>query len=901
MTVTKGRRMDRRKFVKGITLGAGAAAALGGGMPLKGADGSENKCRCSDPKLCGGKTPVESIHNSQKARNGVAVGGIGTGSAELRMDGLFYNWQIFNNLPLGTGKPIAYQPDSMLFFLLRYQIENREPRIKALMVNNEDDLASINSVNQYNTAYIYPWLSGVDAIESVVQFPFVRMKYVDSEMPVDVEMEVFSPFIPGDVRNSSLPAMLFRFDVKSKIDAPVTVTLAANLRTGAGYDFHEKLYTSMLKQKPGCVLHTSGVSGIAETESSFGTQTLGSLAGDTTWRAGWDHTHPHYEQFLRSAVLPNLDTTNPVEGKGGRNVFDRRLNKVNGLERSFSTLAVTRNLKKGDGFEHHFVHAWNFPNLYNHRFDRVEGHYYSNFFKDSETVADHVIANRTELTGKTRTFVDDFFASTLEPAVLNQVNSHLNTFITSSWLTKSGDFGVLEGMNCNDSCCGFTTIDVSVYGTTLIVSLFPELQKASMRLHRDLQQPDGKVAHSYMKDFNHHPEQVADLTERLDVAMQYAVLVIRDYLWTNDRAYLDEMWPSVKKAMDYMLARDTDGDRMPDMEGIMCSYDNFPMYGLASYIQSQWLCALAMCAEAAKALGDAKAAGQYGRILEKGRKLLDERLWNGSYFRLYSTSQRKYTTEDGTGEKIETEVPPKDEGCLTDQLIGQWVSRMSGLGDIADRGKIQSALRSILRHSFTPDIGLKNCSWPGDTFLHDIPWDIWVDQANTPWTGVELAFASFLIYEGLVEEAMQVIRLVDKRYRRAGLYWNHQECGGHYYRAMSAWTIMNAFLGLTVNRGRLGFSPKIQADEYKVLFAVNGATAHFIRKSGQVAIDVRSGRLEFNTLVLDPACLPVKKPGVRITGTPAVSPVSITRGNGEVRIGFGKMVAVEAGRKIEIG
>jgi non-lysosomal glucosylceramidase len=892
--------MDRRKFVKGITIGAGAAAALGGGMPLKGADGSGTRCGCSDPELCGGKTPVDSIHNSQKARNGVAIGGIGTGSAELRMDGLFYNWQIFNNLPLGTGKPIAYPPDSMLFFLLRYQIEGGEPRIKALMVNNEDDVASINSVNQYNAAYIYPWLSGVDSIESVVQFPFVRMKYLDAEMPVDVEMEVFSPFIPGDVKNSALPVMLFRFDVKSKIDAPVTVTLAANIRTGAGYDFREKLYTSALKSKAGRVLHTSGASGIAETESSFGTQTLGSLAEDTTWRLGWDHTHTHYEQFLRSAVLPDLDTTDPVEGKGGVNVFDRRLNKVNGLERCFSALAVTRTLEKGGGFEHHFVHAWSFPNRYNHRFDRIEGHYHSNFFRDSEAVADYAIANRSDLTAKTRAFVDDFFASTLDPVVLNQVNSHLNTFITSSWLTRSGDFGVLEGMNCNDSCCGLTTIDVSVYGSPLIVSLFPELQKASMRLHRDLQQGDGKVAHSYMKDFNHHPAVVADLTDRLDVAMQYAVLVVRDFLWTSDRAYLDDMWPSVRKAMDYMLSRDTNGDLMPDMEGIMCSYDNFPMYGLSSYIQSQWLCALAMCAEAAEVVGDAKAAIRYRRIFEKGRKLLDERLWNGSYFRLYDTRQRRYATLDGTGRKIETEVPPKDEGCLTDQLIGQWVSRMSGLGPIADGAKIQSALRNILKLSFTPDIGLRNCSWPGDAFLHDIPWDIWVDQANTPWTGVELAFASFLIYEGLVEEAMRVIRLVDRRYRRAGLYWNHQECGGHYYRAMSAWTIMNAFLGLTINRGRLGFSPKIRSDEYKVLFAVNGATAHFIREKGTVAIDVRSGRLEFSTLVLDPACLPVKKPSVRITGTPAISPVSVASGDEETRIEFGKVVALDAGRRIEI-
>ena len=63
-------------------------------------------------------------------------------------------------------------------------------------------------------------------------------------------------------------------------------------------------------------------------------------------------------------------------------------------------------------------------------------------------------------------------------------------------------------------------------------------------------------------------------------------MVMRDFFYTNDTAYLKEMWPSVKKAIEYILTeRDHNKDQMPEMNGIMCSYDNFPMYGLASYIQ----------------------------------------------------------------------------------------------------------------------------------------------------------------------------------------------------------------------------------------------------------------------------------------------------------------------------
>lgn len=880
--------MDRRHFMKDMAAGAGAVAA----MPLLTNASVIRPQDFTNWKVYVGKTPVDTFHNSQKVRNGIAIGGIGTGSAELRADGIFYNWQIFNNLPRGTGKLFPYLSDSRLFFVVRYQVEGEEPRLKLLALDNGDEVASINSSN---AVYIYPWITSVEKIETVVQFPFVRMKYIDADMPIEVQMEVFNPFIPGDVKNSSLPAMLFSFTIKSKIEKPVTATFVATYRNGAGYEFTEKLYTSELKQEKDFVLNNCGAEGISETESSFGTQTLASLAGDTTWRLGWDHPHPHYEDLLRNSSLPNIDTTNPVEGKGGRNVFDRRLGKINGIDRSFSSLAVTRNLSKGELFTHQLVYAWNFPNLYNSAHTRIEGNYYSNFFKNSEEVTRYVIDNFGSLQSRSKQFVDDLFASSLEPEVLNQINGQFNTLVTSSWLTKKGEFGVLEGMNCTDSCCGINTIDVSMYATQLIVSLFPELQKESMRIHRDLQQPNGMVAHSYMKDFTRDGKNAPDITERLDVAMQYCILVMRDFMWTNDRAYLMEMWPSVKKAMDYMLSRDLNSDQMPDMSGIMCSYDNFPMYGLASYIHSQWLCALTMCMEGARAMNDKKTEIQYAFILEKGKKLLGDKLWNSRYFRLYHTDQLRYKTHDGTGAEIVAEVPGQDEGCLTDQLIGQWVAHMSGLGYFVDPDLVQSALRNILALSFRADTGLRNCSWPTDTFLHDIPWSCWVDQANTPWTGVELAFASFLVYEGMTEEALKVVKSVEQRYRRAGLYWNHQECGGHYYRAMSAFTLLNAYLGLTINQGKLGFDPKLQQNEYRVLFAVNGATAYFYRKGNSCGIEVRSGELSFTELELTRRLPFTTKPKLSIPGNPKVNYTEQS-----VVISFKEPQILKAGQIIEI-
>ena len=63
--------------------------------------------------------PVDtSMHRSQLPRSGMALGGIGTGSFEIRQDGGFANWSLFNNGPLFAGAPYPDHPKNTLFFKL---------------------------------------------------------------------------------------------------------------------------------------------------------------------------------------------------------------------------------------------------------------------------------------------------------------------------------------------------------------------------------------------------------------------------------------------------------------------------------------------------------------------------------------------------------------------------------------------------------------------------------------------------------------------------------------------------------------------------------------------------------------------------------------------------------------
>jgi non-lysosomal glucosylceramidase len=798
-----------------------------------------------------------------RPRSGIAHGGIGSGAVELRKDGQFYNWSIFNNYPRGTGPvfqlaglPRANSESSLLFFLVRYQVEGEDAKIKLLQLNNEYNEGAMDGI-----AYYYPWMTAVNQVAYEAKFPYTKMTFTDPEMPFQIELTVHSPFIPHDVKNSSLPGVYFDFTVTSRTDKKVNIFLIGTLRNLAGYDLHDKFFTSGLAEGNGYKYFNLSAGNMDEKHPTFGHMGIASLSDQSTWYLGWEHKHPYYELLVVNNSFPNIDDTegrNKTDEKSGRKI-GRSANSSHD-QRHFSSIGITKDLNKGESFTHSFLFCWFFPNAYGaHNSENTEewarwnvtdrywinlkmtkkiGNYYNNFFSSAEDAADYMIQKKDELAGKTRQFFDDYYSSDLDFWLLEQISSHLNTFRASSTLDESGQFGIREGMSADRSWGPNITSDVTYYGSSSVISLFPELQLSSMRAHKALQHADGDINHGLAYDLDYTQNGTWGVTDRVDLAGNYIQMAVRDFLWTDDRAFIEEMWPSMKKAFQFSIDRwDITGNQMPDMEGIMSSYDNFPMYGLASYIHSQWINTAKGMTKIAGFLGDAEMETQAGEIYQRAVELMEKHLWNGGYYVL---------ANDLFGDR------GIDEGCLTDQAVGQWMAHQSGFGHLLNPDHVRQALRKILEMNFNPGFGLRNCTWPEypDLFpIHET--GLWVDQANTFWSGVELAFASFLMYEKMYDEALAVAKTVDQRYRKNGLYFNHQEFGGHYLRPMSAWGILNGALGLAIQNNHYIFSPCIPQKGYKVLFSGNQGTAFFIRKASGVELDVRSGSFIMRSIELD--------------------------------------------------
>ena len=80
--------------------------------------------------------------------------------------------------------------------------------------------------------------AGLPHFESVQfegAFPFARLRFQDSRIPLEVSLEAFNPFIPLNPEDSGLPAALFYFTLKNLSEKPVNAILFANLENKIGF------------------------------------------------------------------------------------------------------------------------------------------------------------------------------------------------------------------------------------------------------------------------------------------------------------------------------------------------------------------------------------------------------------------------------------------------------------------------------------------------------------------------------------------------------------------------------------------------------------------------------------------------------------------------------------------
>ena len=147
------------------------------------------------------------------------------------------------------------------------------------------------------------------------------------------------------------------------------------------------------------------------------------------------------------------------------------------------------------------------------------------------------------------------------------------------------------------------------------------------------------------------------------------------------------------------------------------------------------------------------------------------------------------------------------DGVWRRHLGGEDTWQQVGLGGLAIHALVRTHdADRIVAAGFDPDDERAPTVWystdGGTSWTSAGTWpqggrpEIPVRYCDEVWTGIEYQVAAHLIYAGLVDEGLTVVRgLRDRHDGERRNPWNEFECGNHYARAMASWAAVLALTG----------------------------------------------------------------------------------------------------------
>ncbi|NLH15786.1 MAG: hypothetical protein GX455_04340, partial [Phycisphaerae bacterium] len=440
------------------------------------------------------------------------------------------------------------------------------------------------------------------------------------------------------------------------------------------------------------------------------------------------------------------------------------------LTRSFS-------LAPGQVTDAIFVLAWHFPNLVLDRNNKLTGRFYAQSFASAQEVVEYLAANFKSLRDLTLLWHDTWYDSTLPYWFLDRTFLNTSILATSTcYRFSDGRFYGWEGVGCCPGTCGH----VWQYAHA-VARLFPELERDTrQRVDFGLAlKPDGAI--HFRGEFNDIPA--------IDAQAGTILRALREHQMTTSDNWLKSNWANIRRATEWLIAKDANGDGI--IESNQHNTLDTDWFGPVAWLSGLYLAALKAAETMSKIVGDSDFAARCLSILPCGQKNLVEQLYDGEYFINKPDPTKPETINSGTG-------------CEIDQVMGQSWAFQVGLGRILPEKETRSALASLWKYNFTPDVGpyrkayppgrwyampgeggLLMCSFPRSDWDYDKAKGKGPDWAagyfNECMNGFEYQAAGHMIWEGMTQEGLAVTRMLHDRYHASRRNpFNEVECGDHY-------------------------------------------------------------------------------------------------------------------------
>src|SRR5579862_336504 len=333
------------------------------------------------------------------------LGSIGTGSISLTGAGRLIDWSIRN-------RPDINQLNGYTHFAIK--AEGGGKLLDARVLNgpydgNPTGQPSTRKWDGYGWGANRDQMAGFPHFDDAVfigRFPTAEIAFEDRTFPGRVRMSAFSPFVPHNDRDSSMPAAFFTFEVENTTNAPVSYTIGGTLGNyGSNSGVHE-----FVKRGGVGAIHLASAEPDLRPEQK-GDLTIATDAAeiehvDYHYRGQWfDSVSRYWSEF---AVAGRLRERHYEKPRDSRNMFQQP---------EHATLAARIELKPGEKKQVRFVIAWNFAHGSVYWYSRrspsapfYEGqaptwkNYYATQWSDSSATATDAFARWSRLEADTKAF-----------------------------------------------------------------------------------------------------------------------------------------------------------------------------------------------------------------------------------------------------------------------------------------------------------------------------------------------------------------------------------------------------------------------------------------------------------------------------------------------------------------
>ncbi|MFP4016275.1 MAG: GH116 family glycosyl-hydrolase [Halanaerobiales bacterium] len=804
------------------------------------------------------KNKGQRIYPGEASEAAFLLGGIGTGNISIGSRGNFQDWEIFNRPAKENNIPYS-------FFSIRTIEGKNKPICKVIE-------AKLNPPYSRSHGFIPGTVAGLPRFDSSKmrgEYPFVRVDFEDQQLPVKVELEAFTPFIPLNADDSGIPGIIIRYKAKNTSDEQVEVSIAGTMNNVVGFqgynvwklmELKSNLKNEFIKKEEYKGIYYTAPD-IPADDLLFGNMALMTREEKATAKPEWlkgdwwvDGPQDFWDDLKEDGLL---ELKSDYEG-----IRDELHKGNDNVQPKTGSLAVMKRLEPGEEKVFEFTLNWYFPNRIkdwnedccsddsccSSSNEKKTRNYYSTLFDDAWQVGEYLYDNMDRLEGLSRNFHAALFNSSLPEYIIDAAASNITVLrSTTCFRLEDGTFLGYEGCHDNNGCCPGNCTHVWNFAQTNAF-LFPELEKTMRRVEFELEtEDDGFMEFRSERIMGNERD---GFIPAVDGQMGTIIRLYREWKISGDDNLIEELWDKASKALDFAFSYwDHDGDYVLEAKQHV-GYD-IEFYGPNPLGSSMYLAALKAGMEISKYLGDRKHYNKYKEALGKATPMVDKLLWNGEYYIQKLEDINKYRYQHG-------------EGCLSDQLLGQSLAHITGLGYVLPEEHVRKAVYSIFKYNFresmadhesvqrtyvlNDEAGLLLCSWPNGQ-RPKIPF-VYSDEV---WNGIEYMVASLLIYEGYIDEALTIVKAARGRYdgyKRNP--WDEVECGHHYVRSMSSWALLIALSGYKVDmvKGTISFDPVINREDFSTFWSNGKAWGVYKERYNEVTghrdwnIEVLYGSLE---------------------------------------------------------